>query len=46
MLFLTDGVPTIGETNEKEIKNQVAKANTCSRRIFCFGVDGKSGSAS
>ena len=38
VLFLTDGVPTIGETNEKEIKKQVAKANTRSHRIFCFGV--------
>jgi Ca-activated chloride channel homolog len=38
VLFLTDGIPTIGETFEKTIRDNVAKANKHQRRIFTFGV--------
>lgn len=38
VLFLTDGVPTIGQTNEKKIRETIAKGNTRRRRIFTFGV--------
>src|SRR5262249_31711332 len=38
VVFFTDGMPTIGETNaEKILKNAQAK-NTASTRIFTFGV--------
>jgi len=38
ILFLTDGVPTIGQTQEKKIREAIAKGNTHHRRIFTFGV--------
>ncbi|NNM28543.1 MAG: VWA domain-containing protein [Akkermansiaceae bacterium] len=38
VLFLTDGLPTIGETSEKRIREVIAKANTERRRVFTFGV--------
>ena len=38
VLFLTDGVPTIGRTGEVEIREMALKANTQQRRIFAFGV--------
>jgi len=38
VLFLTDGVPTIGETNEKKIRDQIKTLNTKKKRIFSFGV--------
>ncbi len=38
VLFLTDGLPTVGQTSEVEIRNVAAKANPHSRRIFTFGV--------
>ncbi len=38
VLFLTDGVPTIGQTHEKKIRDGVAAANRHGRRIFTFGV--------
>lgn len=38
VLFLTDGVPTIGETNEKKIREAIAAGNKHKRRIFTFGV--------
>lgn len=38
VLFLTDGLPTIGETSEKRIRESIARANKHSRRIFTFGV--------
>ena len=38
VLFLTDGVPTIGQTREKEIRKAIAGANKHKRRIFTFGV--------
>ncbi|MBT8486919.1 MAG: hypothetical protein KJO43_15180, partial [Phycisphaerae bacterium] len=37
-LFLTDGLPTIGRTNEITIREMVAAANPHGRRIFTFGV--------
>jgi len=38
VLFLTDGLPTIGETSEKTIRETAARKNRCERRIFTFGV--------
>jgi Ca-activated chloride channel family protein len=38
VLFLTDGLPTIGETSEKAIREVAAKTNPHERRIFTFGV--------
>lgn len=38
VLFLTDGLPTVGQTAEKTIRDAAAKANTFHRRIFTFGV--------
>ncbi|MBL8734214.1 MAG: VWA domain-containing protein [Planctomycetes bacterium] len=38
VLFLTDGLPTVGPTSEKELREMVAAANTQRRRVFCFGV--------
>lgn len=38
VLFLTDGLPTIGETSEKTIREAAAKNNGSGRRIFTFGV--------
>jgi Ca-activated chloride channel family protein len=38
VLFLTDGLPTVGQTSEKDIKDAAAKANAFQRRIFTFGV--------
>ena len=38
VLFLTDGRPTIGQTNEKAIREAVAAANKHQKRIFTFGV--------
>jgi Ca-activated chloride channel family protein len=38
VLFLTDGLPTIGETSEKVIRASMAKLNAGQRRIFTFGV--------
>jgi Ca-activated chloride channel family protein len=37
-IFLTDGLPTAGETREAAIRNAVVAANTNQRRIFSFGV--------
>ncbi|MBZ0171279.1 MAG: VWA domain-containing protein, partial [Phycisphaerales bacterium] len=38
-LFLTDGLPTVGITDEKSIRENILKANEASgRRIFTFGV--------
>jgi Ca-activated chloride channel family protein len=38
IIFFTDGVPTIGETNcDKILKNTLAK-NTSNTRVFTFGV--------
>ncbi|MCP4782058.1 MAG: VWA domain-containing protein [Fuerstiella sp.] len=38
ILFFTDGLPTVGETNENAIASGVDKANKVNARIFSFGV--------
>jgi Ca-activated chloride channel family protein len=38
VLFLTDGLPTVGETSEKVIREVAMKGNPYERRIFTFGV--------
>jgi Ca-activated chloride channel family protein len=38
VLFLTDGLPTVGKTREVDIREGVEKANRFQRRIFAFGV--------
>jgi len=38
VIFLTDGRPTIGNIDENQIANNVAKANQANTRIFCFGL--------
>ena len=38
VLFLTDGLPTVGQTSESAIKDAAAKGNGFNRRIFTFGV--------
>jgi len=38
VVFLTDGLPTIGETNADTILANAAKGNTGKARLFVFGV--------
>ncbi|MGD8454067.1 MAG: VIT domain-containing protein [Phycisphaerae bacterium] len=38
VLFLTDGLPTVGETSEVAIRELATKVNPCQRRVFTFGV--------
>ena len=38
VLFLTDGLPTIGQTAEKAIRDVALKGNPYNRRVFTFGV--------
>ncbi len=38
VLFLTDGLPTVGQTSEVAIRNVAMKSNPYNRRIFTFGV--------
>lgn len=38
VMFLTDGLPTVGETNIERILANVRKANEAKVRIFVFGV--------
>jgi Ca-activated chloride channel family protein len=38
ILFLTDGLPTSGETRESAIRRAAVEANTHNRRVFTFGV--------
>ncbi|RKU28751.1 hypothetical protein C6497_08305 [Candidatus Poribacteria bacterium] len=38
IVFLTDGCPTVGVTNDAEILNNIADANDNQSRIFVFGV--------
>ena len=38
VLFLTDGLPTVGQTSEVAIREMAAKANTYERRVFTLGV--------
>jgi Ca-activated chloride channel family protein len=38
IIFLTDGRPTIGVTDEEEIVSRVKKRDEGRTRIFCFGI--------
>jgi uncharacterized protein YegL len=38
ILFLTDGMPTVGETNEQRIASNALNANKHKTRIYSFGV--------
>jgi Ca-activated chloride channel family protein len=38
VLFLTDGLPTVGTTSERSIREVAMKYNRHDRRIFTFGV--------
>ena len=38
IIFLTDGQPTVGKTEEKDILYETKTANKCGARIFAFGV--------
>jgi len=38
VLFLTDGLPTVGHTAETTIRESAKKINTHGRRVFTFGV--------
>ncbi len=38
VLFLTDGLPTVGQTSEIAIRELAAKSNPHHRRVFTFGV--------
>jgi Ca-activated chloride channel homolog len=38
ILFLTDGLPTVGNTSEKAIREMARTKNAHNRRIFTFGV--------
>jgi Ca-activated chloride channel family protein len=38
VLFLTDGLPTVGQTSELAIRELVTKHNPHNRRVFTFGV--------
>ncbi len=38
IIFLTDGQPTVGETNEAKILSNTRKVNQCGARLFAFGV--------
>jgi len=38
VLFLTDGLATVGISEERDIREAARKANTHGRRIFSFGV--------
>ncbi len=38
VIFLTDGKPTIGTTDEAQIVAGVKKANEGRTRVFCFGI--------
>ncbi|MBW2704320.1 MAG: VWA domain-containing protein [Deltaproteobacteria bacterium] len=38
VIFLTDGLPTIGQTSEQAISDLATRANPAKRRIFTFGV--------
>ena len=38
VLFMTDGLPTIGQTSEAAIRDLARKGNPHRRRIFTFGV--------
>jgi Ca-activated chloride channel homolog len=38
VLFMTDGLPTIGQTSEVSIRDMVVDSNETNRRVFTFGV--------
>jgi Ca-activated chloride channel homolog len=38
VLFMTDGLPTVGETSEAAIRDLARKGNPHQRRVFTFGV--------
>lgn len=38
VIFLTDGLPTVGETNEMKIVDNAKEANDVRARVFAFGV--------
>lgn len=38
ILFLTDGLPTVGVTDTAEILKNISKANSLKSRLFVFGV--------
>jgi Ca-activated chloride channel family protein len=38
VIFLTDGRPTLGETDEDRIVSNVKKADSAGTRVFCFGI--------
>ncbi len=38
VIFLTDGLPTIGTTSEDQIVGSVKKASDGNVRVFCFGI--------
>ncbi|MCP3915224.1 MAG: VWA domain-containing protein [bacterium] len=38
VLFVTDGLPTVGRTSEVEIRERVEKGNPHGKRVFTFGV--------
>ena len=38
VIFLTDGLPTVGNTNESAILAETKKANASGARVFAFGV--------
>jgi len=38
VLFMTDGLPTIGQTSEVTIRRVATKYNPSNRRVFSFGV--------
>jgi Ca-activated chloride channel family protein len=38
VIFLTDGLPTVGETHESAIAKHAAEANDVRARLFTFGV--------
>ena len=40
VIFITDGMPTVGTTDENQILADVKKAGGESTRVFCFGVGG------
>lgn len=38
VIFLTDGLPTVGETREEPLVELVKQANTAATRVFAFGI--------
>jgi len=38
IIFLTDGKPTIGTTDEEQIVRNVREQNAAGTRVFCFGI--------